>query len=445
MPTHPLYASYVAVVTNTVRRVAVHLPRLRLSADLVLPAQCPVAHHAVHQRGQELGDRASVAEAVRWYLAPVAGLPLDPTKSLHDNGVRDGDLMLLTDEPAPPPRVTTGAPTDAVIAAIRPPAPRAGGWEAAIATTVLLALASTLCWVGCTSGDEPALWVSAAIALSAAVAAVAGWVTAPLSDALSVGAVGHTAVTGALAAAGFSWPVVVAVAAAAALAMAVCLAMALGRSGIAAVSATTGCAAAAGAIMLAAIIGALCSGDVATIGALLTGTSLAALTGAASLAVTLAGIGPARRAVGPRRAQAAHRLLTGLTAGWCGTAMVGVALVAAQGRYQVLTGIFAIAVGTALILRQRVHLDPVRRRVLIGAGLAALGIALFVAVSASPTTAPWWCCGVAVAGATLIHLQDRQWNPVMRSVIRGIEYIATAAVLPLAAWLAGVYDAVGLP
>ena len=410
------------------RRVAVHLPRQQLSADLVLPAGCPVALLLPALVDGVLGDGPHTIDPARWYLAPAVGLPLDPSKSLLDNGIRDGDLVLLTDEPVPPPRVRTGSPTDGIIAAGHKPPPRSDGWAAGVAASVFLTLAAALGWTGYASGQQAALWVSAAIAMASAVAAIAGWVTGPFADALSVGAVGHAAVTGALAAAGFSGAVVVAFAAAAALAMALSLSM-------------TGCAAAGGAVLLAATIGALTTLDTGAIGAVLTGVSLAGLAGAGSLAASMAGIGPSRRTIGTRRAQAAHRLLTDLTAGWCGTAVVGVVAIAVSDEHRVTTAVFAALIGVVLILRHRVHAKAVRRRILIGAGLATSAIALSVAVIASPSTAPWTCGTVAAAGATLVRLRGVAWNPLLHSMIRGVEYAATAAVVPLGAWLTGVYDA----
>lgn len=431
------------MVTDTVRRVAIHLPRQQLSADLVLPAGCPVALLLPALVDGVLGDGLHAPDPVRWHLSLPAGPPLDPTKNLRDNGIRDGDLVLLTDEPVPPPRLRTGGTTGAIIAGGRDAPSPAGGAEIEVALIVLVALAAALGWTGWITGHGSALWVSSAIAVTAAVAAVGGWAAAPLSDALGVGAVCHTAVAGALAATGLPGAVVATFAAAAATAMAVCLSLLLRRRGFGASPTLSGCAAAGGAGMIAGVVGAVSATGVGAIGAVLTGASLATLGAAASLAMAVTGIGPTRRVVGPQRAQAAHRLLTGLTAGWSATAVVGVALVAADvDESRVAAGTFAAVVGVVLTLRHRVHADPVRRRIVSGAGLAALMIALAVAVTASPGTAPWWCSGVSVAGATLVFARLRPPNPLMHSVIRGVDYAAVGAVVPLAAWLVGVYDAV---
>ncbi|MHA0285880.1 type VII secretion integral membrane protein EccD [Mycobacterium sp. C3-094] len=430
-------------MTDTVRRVAVHLPRQQLSADLVLPAACPVALLLPALVDSVVGEAAHETDAARWYLAPAAGPPLDPAKSLNDNGVRDGDLMLLTDHPMPSPRVRAGGTTAAIITACREPVPGDGGWEAAVAAIALLVLAALLGWTGCAEGQESALWVGAAIAVAAAVAAVGGRVAVPLSSALGVGAVSHSAVAGALAAAGSAGAVVVTFAAAAATAMAVCLCILQGHNGSGLDSVLAGCAAAGGATVLAGAVGVWAADDAGVIGALLTGVSVAALGAAAPVAMTVTGIGPTRRAVGPRRARAAHRALTGLTAGWSGTAVAGCALVAAAANEtRAVAGVFAVVLGVLLILRQRVHTDPVRRRTLSGAGAATLVIALVVAVTTDPPTAPWWCCGVAVTGAALLSLPRREWNPLARSAVRGLEYVATVALVPLCAWLVGAYDAI---
>ncbi|MBX7451996.1 type VII secretion integral membrane protein EccD [Mycolicibacterium sp. 3033] len=430
-------------MTDTVRRLAVHLPRRQLDADLVLPAACPVALLLPALVDEVLGEGEHSPEAARWFLSPVAGPPLDPDKSLCDNGVRDGDLVLLTDYQMPAPRVRAADPTRAAIAAGREPVSKDGGWEAVVAAVVLLVLAGALGWVGCAAEQRPALWVSAAIAVTAAVAAIGGRLAGPLSSALGVGAVAHAAVTGAVAAAGSSGAVMVTFAGSAAMAMAVCVSVLPGHRGSGGDPAMAGCAAAAGAIALAGAVGALTVTGAGAMGALLTGVSVAALGAAAPLAMAVTGIGPTRRTVTPRRARAAHRALTGLTAGWSATAVVGCALVAADvGRSRTVAGIFAAVVGVLLILRQRVHADPVRRRILSGAGVAALAIALAVAVTAEPSTAPWWCSGAAGTGAASTFLRGRSPNPLVHSILRGIEYAAVVVVVPLCAWLVGVYDAV---
>ncbi|MEH3141732.1 MAG: type VII secretion integral membrane protein EccD [Mycobacterium kyogaense] len=422
--------------------MAVHLPRQQRSAEVVLPAGCPIAVLLPSLVEFALGDDTHEVEPIRWVLGPAVGMPFDPAKSLHDNGVRDGDLLLLTDEPMPPPRIRAGTPITAVITAGRESTARTDGWDVAVTVIVALALAAVLGWAGRATGHDAALWVSAAIAAGAAVAAVAGWVTPPLTDALGMGAVGHAAVTGALAAADLSGAAVAVFASGAAVAMAVCLSMSSSRTAVGVRPAMIACAAASGAATAAAVIGALSDLGVGAVGALATCIALAGLGAAAPLAAAISGIGPTRHMVGPHRAQAAHRLLTGMTAGWSATAVTGLALVAADAAESRLAAtVFAGVVGGVLLLRHRVHCDPARRLILGGTGLAALAIALLVAVTARPLMAPWWCCGVAATGAAMIRLRGWHPNPLLHSALRATDYVAIAAVLPLGAWLVGVYDA----
>ena len=93
----------------------------------------------------------------------------------------------------------------------------------------------------------------------------------------------------------------------------------------------------------------------------------------------LPGLGGICRTIGSGRAQAAHRALTGLTTGWSGTAVAGLAAIATSDENGLTAVIFAALIGVVLILRRRVHADNVRRRILGGSGLAALAIALSVA------------------------------------------------------------------
>ncbi len=65
---------------------------------------------------------------------------------------------------------------------------------------------------------------------------------------------------------------------------------------------------------------------------MLTVVSVGALSAAPKLTVAVAGIGPSRPDVGDRRAGIAHRVLTGLVAGWSAAAVLGIAAVAVAAR-----------------------------------------------------------------------------------------------------------------
>jgi hypothetical protein len=138
-------------------------------------------------------------------------------------------------------------------------------------------------------------------------------------------------------------------------------------------------------------------------------------------------------------------MLTGLVTGWAWAAVLGVVVVATDGGVsRALTAAFATAVGVLLVLRQRVHADAQRRIMLSAAGFAALATAGAIGVAAVPEYAAWLCCGVAIAGAVALSWWLRGVSPitVVRSGVQLLEYLSLATVVPLSAWVSGVYGMV---
>ena len=428
-------------MTDTVCRVAVHAPARQTTADVALPTGYPLGALLPSIVDTVLGTTDPQAEPTRWFLTRPGGVPLDPAGTLRDNAVRDGDLFLLTGAPPPAPRVAPGDPAGVVAVAVRGPAPRGVGPAAGAGLVVIVVLAAALIWAGRASGQQPALWVAAALSAAGAVTAATERAPRPLCTVLSVGAVLHAAVTGALAGAGPTWAPTVLLAAGAALLMAVTLA----GLGTGAVPALVGCAATAGAVAAAAGVHVVAAPGVGATGAVLTVLSLALLSAAPTLTVVTAGLGPTRRTVGTGRAQAAHGILTGLVTGWASTAVAGTVLVAADAQVsRPLAAAFSTVVATLVLLRQRVHSDPVRRTALSAAGFAGLLVTVWVTVTAAPHWTPWWCAAVAAGGAAVLRarLRESPPNPMSRWAVHLTEYASLVAVVPLAAWVAGVYDAV---
>ncbi|ORA50641.1 type VII secretion integral membrane protein EccD [Mycolicibacterium chubuense] len=426
---------------DTVCRVTVHEPVRQTTVDVVVPTGCAVGVLLPSIVDAVLGATDAPSEAIHWFLTRPGRVPMDPSATLRDNAVRDGDLVLLTAAPPPTPRVRPGDPAGVVSALVRDPVPRRTGPAAAVGLAVTVTLAAALAWSGWVSEQQSALWVAAALCAGSAVAAATEWAPQPLCTVLSVGAVVQAAVTGALSGVGGTWAPAALLAAGAALLMAVTLA----RSRTGAATALSGCAATAGAVAAAAGVQVAVASGVGATGALLTVLSLGLLSAAPTLTVVAAGLGPARSTVDAGRAQTAHRILTGSVAGWACTAVAGAVLVAADaGVPRVLAAAFSAVVATLLLLRQRVHADPTRRISLSAAGFAALAVTVWVSVTAAPHWAPWWCAAVAAAGAAALPrwLRGASPNPMSRWVVHLAEYAALAAVVPLAAWVAGVYDAV---
>ncbi len=149
-----------------------------------------------------------------------------------------------------------------------------------------------------------------------------------------------------------------------------------------------------------------------------------------------------------KRAAIAHRILTGLVVGWSSSVALGVAAVAAAAVQAAVSttvaALFAADVGLLLLLRQRTHID-VRRRIALGAaGIAALIAAHTIATIAAPEHAYVICAAAVIAGVSSLHWAASAVtpNPAVRQGIQVLEYMALAAVVPLAAWVTGVYGLV---
>ena len=324
----------------------------------MLPTECPVGVLIPSIVDVVLGGSAAATAPQRWQLTRVGGERLDTSMTLRDSGVHDGELILLAMAARPARFRTPGDPSgDIAAAADRAPAAglhRAVPTAAGLAVTMVSAVA--LAWSGSTSGISANLWTAAA--LSAATAAGAAVVGArELTVVFSISAVVFATVAGFLAVSNAPWPPALLLAASCGFTVSILmLRMACGGTAVVtALAAITGTVAAVGAF------GVTTSPRLGTAGAVLTVLSLAALSAAPKLTVAAAGIGPSRAAIGDRRAAVAHRILTGLVAGWSSSAMLGVMTVAAVAVHTAdspaVAASFAADVGLLLLLRQRTHVD----------------------------------------------------------------------------------------
>src|SRR2546421_298389 len=85
------------------------------------PGGCPAGGPLPPMVALALGAAAPPAEPARWFLTRPGGTPIDPSKTLQDNAVGEGDLILLTAAPPPAPRVVLGDPAGVVTATVRSP------------------------------------------------------------------------------------------------------------------------------------------------------------------------------------------------------------------------------------------------------------------------------------------------------------------------------------
>ncbi|MBX7446892.1 type VII secretion integral membrane protein EccD [Mycolicibacterium sp. 3033] len=435
-------------------------PRGWSQADLMLPTGCPLGSMMPEivdavVGPAEPGGPSSASPPLGWYASRLAGQRLDPSLTLHESGIADGELILLsTTEPPTPQRV----PGDGCAAVLTAADGSTTGWSRAgswVGLTGCLAAAATLAWSGAQTPAPGPLWVAAVLALSSSAAALAVRRTAHAATTpAGLAAVAFAAAAGFLAVPDPPAPAALLLTASAALVMSTSMARSACRDSVALGAVVT---AAAGVVAVAAVC-TLSSPRIAVAGSLLAVTAVVVLSVAPKLAITVAGIGPSHSVVDEKRSADAHRLLTSVVTGSAGTAALAVALVALDAArspeatlpVRLAAVLLAVDIGLVLSLRQRVHSDG-RRRIALGfAAMAALATALAGAAVTAPAQAYWIAGVTGAAGLAVIGVRrgDEIANPVLRQSVNVLDYLSAAAVVPLAAWAGGLYDVarnLGLP
>jgi type VII secretion integral membrane protein EccD len=139
-----------------------------------------------------------------------------------------------------------------------------------------------------------------------------------------------------------------------------------------------------------------------------------------------------------------HRVLTGL--------VVGSSIGAALGATSVAIGevrdagsafrgtAFAAIVALVLLLRVRTHVDSTRRIGLAGAAVLTLTAGFAAAAISYPAQAHVVSALAATAGAAALGCVIRPTaSPIALRAVEVVEYLALAAVVPLACWVGGIY------
>jgi type VII secretion integral membrane protein EccD len=423
------------------------------TVDLALPNETPVGLllpsivDLVHRGG------VAIDEGRQWHLSRVGQHRLDTAVSLHDNAIRDGELLLLTTAPTPAPEWIQDDPWHAAVDAAdtRHAPTRVAATVTSLCTGVLGATA--LVWSGTVTHATSHATTGAAIATVTAVGAVAARRAHSdpiLCVTLSVIAVVFAAAAGFLAVPAGPSTANSLLAAAVACSTSVLL-LRLTHCGTVCLTALA---------TFTALTSVASASDVAwtlpaaTTGAALSALSLGTLAVAARLSIAAAGLAPVMATPDDRvdedpasatpRAVTANRTLTGLVVGSSGAAALGAALVASDcaddGRMWPVGAAFAVVVGLVTVLRARTHIDMFRRTALIvgGAGAMASG-GVLVAVSA-PGQANWVCLITVAIGLTTLGARfGVTVNPLVRRGVEMSEYLALAAVVPLACWIGGLY------
>lgn len=419
------------------------------TVDLSLPRETPVS--VLLPSIVDLVRRGGVAvdEGRPWHLSRVGQERLDATISLHDNAIRDGEHLLLTTTAIPAPEWIQDDPWHAVIdtADTRHAPTRVTATATCLCTAALGATA--LVWSGIVTHATGHVITGATIASAAAIGAVAKRRAHPdpiLCITLSVIAVVFAAAAGFLAVpAGPSTANLL-------------LAAAVGCSISILLLRVTQC----GAVCLTALATFTALTSVAfacgvawpfpteTTGAALSALALGNLGMSARLSIAAAGLAPATSgsdddpASETERAATAHHTLTGLVIGSAGAAALGAALVAwncvDDDRMWPKGAVFAIVVGLVMVLRARTHIDMCRRTALFVSGTTATAAGVALLVVSAPGQANWVCL---IATAVSLNMLgggfDATVNPLMRRAVEVSEFLALAAVVPLACWIGGLY------
>jgi type VII secretion integral membrane protein EccD len=170
-------------------------------------------------------------------------------------------------------------------------------------------------------------------------------------------------------------------------------------------------------------------------GAALAVLSLAIIGFAPRIAMVLSGTGPAAASID---AALCHRTLTGLVLGASTAAALGAATVVSGLTLRDL--IFAAVVALVLLLRARTHVDSVRRAGLVAAAVIAAMAGFVAAAVAFPPQATVVCALTATAGAAALSVMvGPTVTPIIVRTTEVVEYLALAAVVPLACWVGGLY------
>jgi type VII secretion integral membrane protein EccD len=394
-----------------------------------------------------------------WTMSRLDGSVLDDSMTLHENGVRDGEILLLTTARA---QITEAAFDDLCHAVITASASadrddqmtRCMGAAACLCATGLAAI--VFVWSGVSPTNHYAI-IAAIVAVAATVGSiVAGRVDPEPLPSLTLGitASAFAAVTGFLAVPDGPAPPNLFLAAAVCSAVSIVLLHVTSRG-------TTCFTAIATFSTMAAIAAAgvaLWPGPAEAVGAGLAAASLAMLGVAAKLSIVLAGLSPTMPSATDRpsddslpadvrasRAVCGHETLTGLLAGFSASAALGAVLVAAGQRDErALSGVALTAVvSVVLLLRVRQERGIVRSAVIFGGGMVSASVTFVLAVLSAPRYAHWACLIAVVLGVGALCLTNTDFaarlSPVARRSVELLDYLALAAVVPLVCWVGDVF------
>jgi type VII secretion integral membrane protein EccD len=419
------------------------------AVDLAVPTDMDIGHllpqivDILQPAGHESGND--------WRLSRLGDSPIDESMTLNDIAVGDGELLMLTAVEVPAAEWIHCDPCRAMVAGGAASGGPALQMFPAICCVLLGAFgAVALAWTAAGSAAASTVITGACVAVAAAVGAAVvrrlngdPLICVPLTliAVLYAGAVGFMAVPPDPPASGL----LMAFAATFSASILLLRVTGYGRTLL------TALATLSALIAAVAAVGVTWGWHHHASGAALACASLAALGFAPRISMILSGAGPKTPSIDDSQVEATepdaglcHRTLTGLVVGSSIAAAVGAASVAAgeiRDLGPTLRNItFSAVVALVLLLRARTHIDP-SRRIGLAAAAVCTATASFAAAAASfPTHAYVISALAAAAGAAALGFLLRPTvSPVVTRIVEVVEYLAIAAVVPIACWVGGIY------
>lgn len=444
---------------GTLRRLTVHADSVR--ADLALPASVPLGSLVpaiVDILSGNPGYQAGPV-AIRHQLSLPGNVALDPSKTLAQLGIREGAVLILSrssgDSAVPRLDDAAEAVSESLAGSGWRWTPRASRLVAALAAGWLAVISAAILILGV--GDQiraEAVAVATVTSLVSPAAGIAAYrVFRSNTMGLTLGLIGcgFAAVSGALVVPGSAGaPNVLCAAAAAATSAAVIRAVGChtvvftALMVFAATTATT------------ALVSAVANIGVHAVGAASAAISLILIETAAPTSIVLAGLSlqlnadsdepmPYSNRLSTRAIRARTCLISLVNAFSASTALGAIATLGAQPTSSTHPpGIaFATLIGGVLLSRARAHRDLAMALPLITCGTVTLSAALVAAAIALPLqSAHIAAVSVGLAAAALcLGFVSTKISPVGQRGTELLEYLALAAVLPLACWICGIYAA----
>ncbi|CDQ46780.1 type VII secretion integral membrane protein EccD [Mycolicibacterium neoaurum] len=369
-----------------------------------------------------------------WRLDRITGDRCDESRSLHDNGVHDGDVIVLAPAQSAAPGPVPGEACVTLSAAGLDPPPPTGsavGW-----TVAGIAAAAVLVLSGVNGASQPATAILAAVVAVGAlrIGMRTGHVWTMLLCIVFAGAAAFLATPGRPGAGHLL------------LTSAVCASVSVMLLRVSEHGTRLFTAIAAGATAIAAVTATALAlpMDLTTHGATLAVVALGGLAVSGRLALLIDGIRPGRPLSGLHADRARDRL-AGLVSGFAATATVAAISVAASAALEQhtwpATAVLVAVIAVVLSLRMRSYADPRCRHAVGWSGLIC-ATAGFVLLAISVPVHAGWSAVTAFGAAAWYRGRGAPGNPLLARVGDVVESLASAAVIPLACWAGGVFDLV---